>query len=157
MTPTIDKAQSASHCRALQWPGPHTDTRSSQLCTERPSVLDRCHSRQKQVGRETSGERKQRTLGVVAAEFEEAVEDEAGAHGVADQDDWAVPVAARHQRVRQQHASLLRAIQRHHPSVIYHLHTPTKFFIIISVIIDISIITRFSCKEARCVLQTSCS
>jgi hypothetical protein len=62
-----------------------------------------------------------RTFGVVAAELEEAVENEAGAHGVADQDDRPVAVAARHQCVRQQHPRLLRAVQRHHPRVVYHL------------------------------------
>lgn len=57
----------------------------------------------------------------MATELEEAMEDEAGAHGVADEDDGAVPVAARHQRVRQQNPRLLRSVQRHHPRMVYEL------------------------------------
>jgi hypothetical protein len=36
-------------------------------------------------------------------------------------------VAARHQGVRQQHARLLRAVQRHHPCVVYELRACSHF------------------------------
>ena len=61
------------------------------------------------------------TPGVVAAELQQRVEDEAGAHAVAHEDDRPVAVAARHEAGRQQPPGLLRAVQRHRPCVVYHL------------------------------------
>lgn len=44
----------------------------------------------------------QRTLAIVATQLQEAVEDDARAHGVPDQRDRPVPMRPLHQHVRQQ-------------------------------------------------------
>ena len=55
------------------------------------------------------------------AELQQAVEDEAGAHAVADEGDGALAVAAAHEDVREQDARLLRPVERHRPCMVYHL------------------------------------
>ena len=63
-----------------------------------------------------------RTLGFQAAELQQAVEDEPGAHGIADQDDWAVAVAPRSKDVGQQTTRPLRAMQSDRPSCVNELN-----------------------------------
>ena len=47
-----------------------------------------------------------RTFAVVAAQLQEAVEDDAGAHRVANQRHGAVPMAAAHEHMRKQPSRL---------------------------------------------------
>lgn len=59
------------------------------------------------------GSESEHTFAVVAAKLEQAVEDEAGAHRVANQNDRPVPMGLGHQNMRQQTPRLHRALQRH--------------------------------------------
>jgi len=70
------------------------------------------------------------TFGFEAGEFQQAVEDGPGPHGVADQDDGAVSVPSRRQDVSQQAPSPSSTMQGHRPGRVNQLQAWRRMLIL---------------------------